>query len=56
VADPVESINAVTLATSDMAAAVAFYDALEFRRVSGGADAPFTTYRAAGQASVPSSA
>lgn len=44
-ADPVESINAVTLATADMAAAVAFYDALGFRRVSGSADAPFTTYR-----------
>ena len=44
--DPVESINAVTLATADMAAAVAFYDALGFRRVSGSADAPFATYRA----------
>ena len=44
--DPVESINAVTLATADMAAAVAFYDALGFRRVSGSAAAPFATYRA----------
>ena len=43
--DPVESISAVTLATADMAAAVAFYDALGFRRVSGSADAPFVTYR-----------
>lgn len=43
--DPVESINAVTLATADMAAAVAFYDALGFRRAAGSADAPFTTYR-----------
>jgi catechol 2,3-dioxygenase-like lactoylglutathione lyase family enzyme len=56
VTDPVESISAVTLTTADVAAAVAFYDALGFRRVSGRADAPFTTYRAAGQASVPSSA
>jgi len=46
VVDPVESINAVTLATADMAAAVAFYDALGFRRVSGSAAAPFATYRA----------
>jgi catechol 2,3-dioxygenase-like lactoylglutathione lyase family enzyme len=45
VADPVESINAVTLATADMAAAVAFYDALGFRRLSGSADEAFTTYR-----------
>lgn len=44
-ADPVESLNAVTLATADMAAAVAFYDALGFRRVSGSADEAFTTYR-----------
>ena len=42
----VESINAVTLVTRDMAAATAFYDAIGFESVHGGADAPFTTYRA----------
>jgi catechol 2,3-dioxygenase-like lactoylglutathione lyase family enzyme len=42
---PVESINAVTLATADMATAVAFYDALGFELAAGGANAAFTTYR-----------
>jgi catechol 2,3-dioxygenase-like lactoylglutathione lyase family enzyme len=42
---PIESISAVTLATPDMAAAVAFYEALGFDRRYGGADAPFTSYR-----------
>ncbi len=42
----IESLDAVTLATADMAAAVAFYDALGFVLVTGGADAAFTTYRA----------
>jgi catechol 2,3-dioxygenase-like lactoylglutathione lyase family enzyme len=41
----VESISAVTLVTRDMAAAVAFYDALGFRSLYGGARAGFTSYR-----------
>jgi catechol 2,3-dioxygenase-like lactoylglutathione lyase family enzyme len=41
----VESINAVTLVTADMAASTAFYRALGFELVVGGADAAFTTYR-----------
>jgi catechol 2,3-dioxygenase-like lactoylglutathione lyase family enzyme len=41
----VESINAVTLATADMAASTAFYRALGFDLVVGGPDAAFTTYR-----------
>ena len=45
-AGPVEAINAVTLLTADMGASVAFYGALGFPIVSGGADAPFTTFRA----------
>ena len=39
-----ESISAVTLAVSDMARAVAFYDALGFDRRYGGPDAAFTSY------------
>ncbi len=42
---PVEAINAVTLLTADMGAAVAFYGTLGFRVLSGGSDAPFTTFR-----------
>jgi len=45
-ADPVESINAVTLLTADMGAAVAFYRAMGFQVVAGGPDAPFTTFGA----------
>jgi len=45
---PIEMINAVTLVTADMRRSVAFYDALGFEPVVGGADAPFTTYRAGG--------
>jgi catechol 2,3-dioxygenase-like lactoylglutathione lyase family enzyme len=41
----IEMINAVTLATSDMATSCAFYEALGFDRVVGGPDSPFTTYR-----------
>lgn len=41
---PLESINAVTLATADMATAVAFYRALGFRELYGGADASFTSF------------
>ena len=43
---PVTSISAVTLAVSDMAAAVAFYDAAGFRVLYGGAGEPFTSYAA----------
>jgi catechol 2,3-dioxygenase-like lactoylglutathione lyase family enzyme len=43
--DPVESINAVTLLTADMAASVEFYATLGFQTLSGGRDAPFTTFR-----------
>lgn len=42
---PVECLSAVTLVTADMAASVAFYDALGFVRRYGGADAAFTSYR-----------
>ena len=44
--ESVETINAVTLLTADMAAAVGFYGALGFDLLSGGPDAPFTTFRA----------
>jgi catechol 2,3-dioxygenase-like lactoylglutathione lyase family enzyme len=44
--EPVESISAVTLLTADMAPAVAFYEALGFPLLYGGADAPFTSFRA----------
>ena len=43
--EPVESISAVTLLTVDMVAAVSFYQALGFRLLYGGEDAPFTTFR-----------
>jgi catechol 2,3-dioxygenase-like lactoylglutathione lyase family enzyme len=42
---PIECINAVTLVTADMAAAVAFYEAIGFRTIVGGAAAAFTTFR-----------
>ena len=45
----VEEINAVTVVTADMRASFAFYDALGFVVVNGGADAPFTTYAAGAQ-------
>lgn len=41
----VEAINAVTLATRQMAASVAFYERLGFRVVYGGSDADFTSFR-----------
>lgn len=44
--EPIEALSAVTLATADMAASVRFYEAVGFRTVVGGADAPFTTFRA----------
>lgn len=40
-----QSINAVTLVTADMAASVAFYEALGLALGFGGADAPFSTLR-----------
>ena len=44
-AGPVQSLSAVTLATADMPASVAFYDALGFVRAYGGPDAAFTSFR-----------
>ena len=44
----VESINAITLRTADMAASVRFYEALGFRLSYGGDDAPFSTLRSGG--------
>ncbi len=38
----IESLSAITLATSDMARAVPFYEALGFARSYGGPDAAFT--------------
>ncbi|ODU70336.1 MAG: glyoxalase [Lautropia sp. SCN 66-9] len=40
----IESLSAITLATADMARAVAFYRALGFALKHGGADQPFTTF------------
>ena len=42
----IESVSAITLATHDMARAVAFYQALGFQLKSGGADAMFTSFHA----------
>jgi catechol 2,3-dioxygenase-like lactoylglutathione lyase family enzyme len=42
----IEGLNAVTLATADMAAAVRFYETAGFAVVAGGAGAAFTTLRA----------
>jgi catechol 2,3-dioxygenase-like lactoylglutathione lyase family enzyme len=44
--EPVTSISAITLVTAAMARCVAFYEALGFVVVFGGADEPFTTLRA----------
>lgn len=42
----IESISAITIATHDMARAVAFYRSLGFDDIPyGGGDAPFTTFR-----------
>jgi catechol 2,3-dioxygenase-like lactoylglutathione lyase family enzyme len=40
----IEMINAVTLATADMALSCAFYAALGFESMSGGPESDFTTY------------
>jgi len=45
----IEGLSAVTLATSDMERAVAFYEALGFERLKGGGGAAFTTFRAGAQ-------
>ena len=42
----IEGINAITLATHDMARALRFYRMLGFEVVHGGDDAPFTSLRA----------
>jgi catechol 2,3-dioxygenase-like lactoylglutathione lyase family enzyme len=44
--ESVETINAVTLLTADMSAAVSFYSTLGFELQSGGSEAAFTTFRA----------
>jgi catechol 2,3-dioxygenase-like lactoylglutathione lyase family enzyme len=41
----IESINAITFVTNDMAQSVAFYEAMGFVRVYGGPDAPFSSLR-----------
>jgi catechol 2,3-dioxygenase-like lactoylglutathione lyase family enzyme len=41
-----ECVSAITLATHNMARAVAFYETLGFVRKYGGPDAPFTSFRA----------
>ena len=41
----IRSINAVTFATSDMARAVRFYEALGFSKAYGGETAAFTSFR-----------
>lgn len=43
--DPVRSLSAVTLVTTDMAAACAFYDDVGLLRVHGGPAEAFTSYR-----------
>ncbi|NLD77006.1 MAG: VOC family protein [Acidimicrobiales bacterium] len=45
---PIESLDAITLVTTDMDAAVRFYEALGFRLAFGGAGSQFTTFRAGG--------
>jgi catechol 2,3-dioxygenase-like lactoylglutathione lyase family enzyme len=42
---PVERISAVTLITARMTESVAFYQALGFRLLYGGGQAPFTSFR-----------
>ena len=41
----VTSLSAVTLAVTDMARSVAFYEALGFERLYGGPESGFTSYR-----------
>ena len=44
----VEAISAVTLATTDMAASVAFYERLRFHLLYGGRASRFSSFRAGG--------
>ena len=44
----IESISAITLATHEMARAVAFYRAADFEILYGGETAAFTSFRAGG--------
>lgn len=44
--EPVEAISAVTLATKDMAASVAFYERLGFHLLYGGRGTSFSSFRA----------
>jgi catechol 2,3-dioxygenase-like lactoylglutathione lyase family enzyme len=46
--EPVEAISAVTLATQDMAASVAFYERLGFHLLYGGKGSSFSSFRAGG--------
>lgn len=41
----IDDISAVTLSVRDMAISVAFYEALGFRRITGGPEADFTSFR-----------
>ena len=43
---PIESLSAVTLATRDMARSIAFYQALGFEMLYGGADAELSSFAA----------
>jgi catechol 2,3-dioxygenase-like lactoylglutathione lyase family enzyme len=43
--EPVESISAVTLVTTNMAESVSFYRMLDFHLLYGGPDASFTSFR-----------
>ena len=45
-ASPIQRIDAVTVATADMVAAVAFYRAAGFALAYGGPDATFTSFHA----------
>lgn len=44
--ESIVGLSAITLATADMTAAVRFYVTAGFGVISGGPDAPFTTFRA----------
>lgn len=43
---PIDSLSAVTLATHDMARAIAFYQAMGFEMLYGGAEAELTSFAA----------
>jgi catechol 2,3-dioxygenase-like lactoylglutathione lyase family enzyme len=46
--EPVRAISAITLATRDMAASVAFYEQLGFHLLYGGRGSPFSSFRVGG--------